>query len=129
VNFLLDTNALLWLLAGDARLSDQTGRMLADPRNQVYVSAVSAWEMAIKVSLGKLSVPTDIGEWLPRELAAGRLTPLPISLEHAAAVEHLPPHHADPFDRLLIAQARVEDLTVVTADSQLERYEVRVIRC
>jgi PIN domain nuclease of toxin-antitoxin system len=129
VNLLLDTNALLWLLADDGRVSDWTRRLVADRRNQVYVSAVSAWEMAIKVSLGKLSAPPDIGVWLPREMAASGLTPLPISIEHASGVEQLPPHHADPFDRLLIAQARAEELTIVTADSQLERYEVQVVRC
>jgi PIN domain nuclease of toxin-antitoxin system len=129
VRFLLDTHTLLWLLAGSERVSEQTREVLADPRNAVFVSVVCAWEIAIKVALGKLEVPPDVRSWLPAEIVASRLATLPITLDHALAVEHLPPHHTDPFDRLLIAQAIAENLTIVTGDAQFERYEVRVIRC
>ena len=128
MDLLLDTNALLWALAGDRRLG-RARPIVADPRNAVSVSAASAWEIAIKVGLGKLRVPPDLATWLPAELAALRCTPLPITLDHALAVESLPRHHADPFDRLLIAQATVEGLTIVTGDPQIERYAVQVIRC
>ena len=74
-------------------------------------------------------MPPDIATWLPAQLSTTRLTPLPISVFHAAAVERLPAHHADPFDRLLIAQATAEQLTIVTRDSQFEQYDVRLIHC
>ena len=129
MNLLLDTAPLLWLLLGSDRVTRSTRDLLADSGNDLYASVVSAWEMAIKLALRKLPVPPDIGGWLPRELAAMRATLLPITLAHAAAVEHLLPHHRDPFDRLLIAQAMAEGLTIVTADSQFQRYPVRLIPC
>ena len=129
MNLLLDTHALLWFLGDDRRLQPATLKLLADPLNDVFVSAVSAWEIAIKAKLGKLPVPPNIAEWLPAQLLTNRLTPLSITVAHAASVEHLPAHHADPFDRLLIAQARAENLTLVTGDPQFERYEVRLLAC
>jgi len=129
LKLLLDTHVLLWLLAGSERLSDQARGVLADPRNDVFVSAASAWEIAIKVRLGKLDVPPDVRSWLPIELAASRLATLPISLHHALGVEHLPPHHADPFDRILVAQALAEGMVIVSNDHQLDRYEVHLMRC
>jgi PIN domain nuclease of toxin-antitoxin system len=129
VNLLLDTHALLWFLADDHHLRPAARQLMADPLNDVFVSAASAWEIAIKSGLGKLAVPPDIATWLPVQLSTARLIPLPISVLHAAAVERLPPHHADPFDRLLIAQASAEHLTIVTRDPQFERYDVRLIRC
>jgi PIN domain nuclease of toxin-antitoxin system len=129
VNLLFDTHALLWFLVDDQRLKPTARQLMADPLNDIFVSAASAWEIAIKVSLGKLTVPPDIATWLPEQLSTTRLTPLPISLFHAAAVERLPAHHADPFDRLLIAQATAEHLSIVTRDSQFEPYDVQVIRC
>ena len=100
----LDTNALLWALTGDERL----GRMslVGDRRNQVYVSAASAWEIAIKVGLGKLKVPADVASWLPSQLSLAQFTPMAIRIDHALEVEALLRHHADPIDRILIAQAR-----------------------
>ncbi len=129
MNLLLDTHAFLWFLVDDLRLRSATRQLVADPLNDVFVSAASAWEIAIKASLGKLVVPPDVATWLPVQLATSRLTPLAITVAHAAAVERLPPHHADPFDRLLIAQARAESLSVVTSDPQFERYDVRLIPC
>lgn len=129
MNLLLDTHVLLWFLVDDQRLKPDARHLMADPLNDVFVSAASAWEIAIKVGLGKLKVPPDIATWLPAQLSTTRLTPLPISVFHAAAVERLPMHHADPFDRLLIAQAGAEKLTIVTRDTQFERYDVRLIRC
>ena len=128
MNLLLDTNALLWALAGDGRLG-QAAETIADRRNRVYVSAASAWEIAIKAGLGKLRVPPNVATWLPTELAAAHFTPLPIGIIHAVHVESLPRHHSDPFDRLLIAQALQEKLMIVTGDPQFESYDVRLIRC
>ena len=129
MKLLLDTNALLWWLAGSDRLGRRARAAIASPGNSVYVSAASAWEIAIKISLGKLAVTADATSWLPVELVANRFTPLPIDLDHALRVEHLPPYHADPFDRILIVQAATERMVIVTGDAQFERYGVRVLRC
>ena len=127
MNLLLDTSALLWWLAGSDRPAGRAQAATADPGNRVYVSAASAWEIAIKAGLGKLEVPADLATWLPAELIANRFTPLAIDLRHALEVEHLPWHHSDPFDRLLIAQAAAEGLAIVTGDSQFERYDVQIV--
>ena len=127
MRLLLDTHILIWLLAGSARIHPDLYDMLGDPRHTVYVSAVSAWEMAIKVGLGKLAVPPDLGTWLPREIAAAGLTVLPIQLEHTLGVERLPRHHTDPFNRLLIAQAQEDGLTLVSADCVFSQYDVQLI--
>lgn len=129
MRFLVDTHTFLWLSSNSPRLSLDIQETLADPEHDVFFSSASAWEIAIMAGLGKLAVPADLAAWLPRQLAASGLIALPISLEHAVAVASLPRHHRDPFDRLLIAQAIVEDMTLVTADHQFERYDVRLIRC
>lgn len=102
--------------------------MIADPRRSVYVSAASARGIAIKVAIGKLAVPPNTAEWLPVELEATRFLPLPINLQHALAVEGLPMHHNDPFDRLLIAQAIVEGLTIITGDASFGSNAVQTIQ-
>jgi PIN domain nuclease of toxin-antitoxin system len=94
-----------------------------------YVSAASAWEIAIKAGLGKLDILPNLDHWLPAEIAAAGLTILPIQIEHALGVERQPRHHADPFDRLLIAQAVTDDLTLVSADRAFDAYGVRLLRC
>jgi PIN domain nuclease of toxin-antitoxin system len=129
LNLLLDTNALLWWLNGSERLGGPARSVISNPRNVVYVSAASAWEIAIKLALGKLAVSVYAGNWLPEALRVNRFTALAITVEHALAVEHLPPHHTDPFDRLLLAQAVAENLTIVTADVKFEPYAVPLIRC
>jgi len=111
---LLDTHALLWWLADDIRLADAARAAIADSANDAFVSAASAWEIAIKARLGKVSMPDDLGE----QLAANSFTPLPVQLTHALAVRHLPDHHRDPFDRLLVAQAQVEGLTLARPTSR-----------
>ena len=128
MNILLDTNALIWCLADPDRLGLAALNLLANPANQVYVSAASGWEIAIKVDLGKITVPPNLREWLPEALERSRLTPLPISLSHALGVENLPPHHRDPFDRLLVAQAVADRLTILTSDEVVGRYDVPLIR-
>jgi PIN domain nuclease of toxin-antitoxin system len=129
VKVLLDTHTFLWFLAGSPRVRAGTRDLVLDGRNEVFVSAASAWEISIKRQLGKLRVPPGVATWLPHQLAANRFTPLSITLEHAAAVEELPPHHRDPFDRLLIAQALAEGLAIVSDDAQFTPYAVRVIPC
>jgi PIN domain nuclease of toxin-antitoxin system len=119
----LDTHVLLWWLADNATLSQITRTEISDGKNLVFVSAAAAWEMVIKSALGKLDIPSD----LEAALTANRFQPLPITIPHALAVADLPHHHNDPFDRLLIAQAKVEGLTLVTRDEQIKKYDVSIM--
>ena len=123
MRLLLDTHVVLSWLLDDGRLGARAARELEDPSNQLLVSAVVVWEVAIKRSLGKLQVPmTFFPDVLESETAK-----LPISLEHAAGVEGLPHHHGDPFDRLLIAQAMIERATLVSGDVAMRAYDVPVL--
>jgi len=122
LRLLLDTHVLLWALADDPRLTLEDRAAITDGRAEVFVSAASAWEITIKRALGKLRAPDDLRE----QLAVARFEGLDVSIEHALAVGELPDHHRDPFDRILIAQARVEGLTIVTYDAQIKRYDVAV---
>ena len=117
--FLADTPIILWSISDDRRLSEQHRDVLTSDA-VVYASAASVWEIAIKRSIGKLEAPDDLPALLPRM----RFQPLAVTLRHAHAVGDLPPHHGDPFDRLLIAQAQLENLTILTSDSHFARYEV-----
>ncbi len=119
----LDTHVLLWWLADNATLSQITRTEISDGKNLVFVSAAAAWEIVIKSALGKLDIPSD----LEAALTANRFQPLPITIPHALAVADLPHHHNDPFDRLLIAQAKVEGFTLVTADEQIKKYDVSIM--
>ena len=127
MRLLLDTNAFLWSLAAPWRLGAIAAEAMTDPSNELLLSIVAAWEIAIKLSLGKLRMPGNAAGWLPRELPRRGLRLLHIELEHALAVEHLPRHHRDPFDRLLIAQAQAERLTIITADEKFRAYDVPVM--
>jgi len=123
VSLLLDTHVLLWWLADSPRLSTQVRVLIRDPKLAVWVSAASVWEIAIKKSLGKLDAPDD----LSGAIAAYNFHPLPIEMSHALAAGALPRLHEDPFDRMLVAQAKIENLTLVTADQRLAAYEASVL--
>jgi len=123
VNLLLDTHALLWWLEDHVTLRDEARVAIADGGNVVFVSSATAWEIAVKKSLGKLEAPDD----LEAALAASRFDPLPISIAHALAAGALPRHHDDPFDRMLVAQAQSEGLTLVTRDARLTEYDVPIL--
>jgi PIN domain nuclease of toxin-antitoxin system len=123
LKLLLDTHAALWWLSGDERFGENAARQLSDETNQVLLSAAVVWEVAIKRSLGKLEAPDDFDSTLLHAGAQG----LPVSLDHAAAVERLPWHHRDPFDRLLVAQASIEGAAIVTRDESLRPYGVTLI--
>jgi PIN domain nuclease of toxin-antitoxin system len=120
VTLLLDTHVLLWWLADDPRLTPAVREAMADPTSTVLVSAVTAWEMAIKAALGKLTVP----DGLTRQLTQEGFTELPVTLEDGLAAGALPRHHSDPFDRMLIAQATRRRFVVVTADRRFADYDV-----
>ncbi|TPJ75702.1 type II toxin-antitoxin system VapC family toxin [Mesorhizobium sp. B2-6-2] len=117
--FLADTHIILWSISDDRRLSEHHRAILASEA-VVFASAASVWEIAIKRSIGKLQAPDDLPALLPRM----RFQPLAVTLQHAHAVGDLPPHHGDPFDRLLIAQAQMEKLAILTSDPNFARYQV-----
>lgn len=125
MKLLLDTNILVWAAADNANLPTFARRALTDPKSELYVSVATAWEIAIKVNLGKLVFPL---ERLPTLLDETGCIVLPIGLEHALRAASLPRHHADPFDRLLVAQAQLEGLTIVTSDGIIPRYGVSIYR-
>jgi PIN domain nuclease of toxin-antitoxin system len=127
VRLLLDTHTLLWWLGASRRLGRTARALIASPDSTVWVSAATAWEIAIKTALGRLDLGEPPEVCLPREIERGGFRPLPVGLAHALAVRALPPHHSDPFDRLLIAQAGLEGLTLVTADASIPRYGVPTI--
>ena len=123
MRLLLDTHALLWWLDDDARLEKSAAEAIAGAEF-VAVSAASAWEVSIKQAIGTLTGPDD----LSAELATNGFTELPVTIAHALAAGALPPHHLDPFDRMLVAQSRLEDLTLVTRDVRIAAYGIPHLR-
>lgn len=126
MRLLLDTHVLLWSQQAPSRLA-VVEALLLDPGNELVVSAVSAWEIAIKTSISKLTLPDPVATWVPSRTAALGATPLPITQAHAVAVAELPYHHRDPFDRLLVAQARAAGASIVTADPAFTAYDVDLV--
>lgn len=120
MTLLLDTHVLLWWLADPKRLSRAARKAIQDGANPVSISAAVAWEIAIKKALGRLDAPDDLEEIME----ANRFIPLPITVAHALAIQSLPDHHRDPFDRILIAQALHEGLRLVNRDSEIAKYPV-----
>jgi PIN domain nuclease of toxin-antitoxin system len=123
---ILDTHAFLWALAGDARMSRHAREIFAGPAD-LSLSMASIWEILIKVQSGKLNLPRPAGPYVLSKLAENRIRSLPISIDHLLALERLPLHHRDPFDRMLIAQSMQEDWPIITADPIFKQYPVRVI--
>ncbi len=122
MRLLADTHAALWLLDEDRRLSTRADELLTDAANEVLLSAAVVWEVTIKRSLGKLEAPDGFAT----QMLDGGAVALPISIDHARAVRSLPWHHRDPFDRLLVAQASLEDAVLVSSDERLGAYGVQV---
>ena len=125
MRFLLDTHVLLWWLADDPKLAGEARAAVMDPANEICVSPASVWEAAIKRTLGKLRFE-DVD--LVAALEASGFRELPIAVEHALRAGQLPRHHDDPFDRMLVAQAMAEGLTIVSRDEALKAYDVPVVR-
>ncbi|MDP9225287.1 MAG: type II toxin-antitoxin system VapC family toxin [Actinomycetota bacterium] len=123
MRLLLDTHALIWWLEDSTELAGAARDAIGDGDNEVAVSAASAWEMAIKEAAGKLRVPPTLGD----AVKTSGFTELPITIEHALKAGVLDPHHRDPFDRMLVAQALVEGYTIVTRDPRFEPYGVAVL--
>jgi PIN domain nuclease of toxin-antitoxin system len=127
MRLLLDTHTLLWWVWNSARLGKNARSLIGSDKTLIWVSAVSIWEMSIKAPLGRLERLPPFENELRLELERSDFRFLPITFEHAWAVSQLPLHHRDPFDRMLIAQARCEDLTLLTADHVIAAYHVRTI--
>ncbi len=125
MRLLLDTHAFLWFLLNDPRLSTTARALIADPNNGIEVSPATYWEIAIKISLGKYVLPEPFQEFMEREIAANQFRILPIEPRHVTPLTTLPFHHRDPFDRLLVAQAMVEQIPLVSNDPALDAYPVR----
>ena len=128
MKFLLDTHCWLWLQTDRERFDAELLASLAARTSQRYLSAASVWEIVIKHAIGKLPLPEPPAIYVPERMRVSGFRELPISHAHALAVGVLPPHHRDPFDRVLVAQARSEGLTLVTADSTFTDHDVRLIR-
>lgn len=124
MNLLLDTHAVLWFVWDDARLGEVARETIEDTANLKFVSIATCWEVSIKCGLNKLSLGEPAATFLPRELSKNGFHLLGITLPHATAVELLPLHHRDPFDRLLIAQAQLETFTLVSCDQIFDRYGI-----
>jgi len=124
---LVDTHVYFWWVTDDRQLSEPARAAIANEDNQVIVSAVTAWELAIKVRFGKWPEAVELAANIDRELVADRFSPLAITMEHARVAGFLPSRHRDPFDRVLAAQAQVEVLPLLTADSVFEDFGVHVI--
>jgi PIN domain nuclease of toxin-antitoxin system len=125
MKLLLDTNAFIWLNDAPDRIPQPTMAMIADSDNELIFSLVSLWEMQIKIQLGKLRLQAPLPEILQMQQSENDLQILPIRIEHIWALENLPHHYRDPFDRLLIAQAQFEDIAVVTSDNIFEQYSIQ----
>jgi PIN domain nuclease of toxin-antitoxin system len=124
VRVLLDTQCWLWMQTAPERFSPHALGLVSDLENELFFSAASAWEIAIKFALGKLSLPLPPTQYVPSRMASSGVRGLAVTHGHALHVATLPHHHRDPFDRLLVAQAQLEELPILTADQQLAAYDV-----
>lgn len=127
--WLLDTSVFLWARSSPERLNRRAREILSSDGEPLFLSAASAWEIGIKYNLGKLELPEPPSRYVPHAMASGGVQALEISHRHALAAAELAPHHQDPFDRVLIAQAGVEGMTLLTADRMFERYDVAAVWC
>ena len=124
MNLLLDTHTPLWFIAGSANLSASARGLIEYAANEKFVSAASVWEIAIKVSIGKPALSASFDVLFPHQLEINGFELLPVKIEHASVVAGLPFHHRDPFDRLLLAQAIKEEMTLVSADKNFDDYAI-----
>lgn len=126
MKLLLDTHCWLWLQVAPERFSSTTLALLANTRNEIFLSAASAWEIAIKYALGKLPLPAPPAQYVPSRMQSSGTAALPVLHAHALRVAGLPAYHGDPFDRLLIAQAQHEQIAIVSADAVFRMYDVEL---
>jgi len=129
MKYLLDTMVWMWSVRSSEKIGEAGLEVLANGRAEVYLSAASAWEVAIKVQLRKIDLPEVPGSYIPKRLAEQGIRSLSITQSHALKVYDLPRYHGDPFDRLIIAQAIAEEMTILTSDRDFEKYPVQVVWC
>ena len=127
MKILIDTHCWLWLQVSPERINPDVMARFKDQANELYLSAASSWEIAIKYRLGKLQLPVAPSEYVPDRMRANGVKGLPVEHAHALYVSELPPLHRDPFDRLLVAQGILESMTIATVDPQIVQYEVETI--
>jgi PIN domain nuclease of toxin-antitoxin system len=127
MKILVDTHTFLWWNEASSKLSRRASTLLADSRNTLFLSVASVWELVMKVQSGKLKIPEPPSIYVPTRAAHYGIEILPITLAHALAVESLPAHHRDPFDRILVAQAQVEKLPILTVDQEVRRYSIKTL--
>jgi PIN domain nuclease of toxin-antitoxin system len=127
MKYLLDTMVFLWSQGETSRLNAEAEEALSDGANDVYLSAVSSWEIAIKAAIGRLELPEAPATYIPKRLRMTAIQPLAITHLHALAAPGLPSHHQDPFDRMLIAQAQSEHMILMTADRMFSKYKVDLL--
>jgi PIN domain nuclease of toxin-antitoxin system len=126
MKYLLDTHAFLWWIDDSPRLSAEARGVIGDGRNQIFFSAASGWEIAVKSRLGKLVLPRLPGKYIPEQVRLNDFQVMPVELSHALHVHSLPLHHRDPFDHVLIAQSVLEGMPIITRDGQFAAYEVSI---
>lgn len=124
---LLDTNSFLWFISGSDRLSVNARSLIADIKNDLFLSVASLWEIAIKTSIGRLELLRPFDQLIPSQLEENDINILPIELNHLSQIIELPFHHRDPFDRLIIAQGMIEELPVISSDASFRMYPIEVI--
>jgi PIN domain nuclease of toxin-antitoxin system len=127
MRYLLDTHTFLWWNMDDAQLSSLAKELIANGNNEIFLSAASAWEITIKTARGRLTLPEDPTRYVSNRLSLHGFQALPVQIHHAVQVYKLPLHHADPFDRLLIAQSQIESMSLISLDLEIRKYEVEVI--
>jgi PIN domain nuclease of toxin-antitoxin system len=127
VKVLVDTHIFLWAITDDPRLSSAHRAVYLDQANDLYLSVASIWEMLIKAGLGKLPLPTPAADYIAKQMEKNRLLSLTIRISHLAALETLPPIHRDPFDRMLVAQAHAEGIPILSADTDLRKYNIEIL--
>jgi PIN domain nuclease of toxin-antitoxin system len=128
LKILIDTNCWLWLQNNPSKIKKDTRDLLSNKKTQIFFSAASAWEISIKVTIGKLKLPMPPQDYMALRLNKDEYTELPVTIAHASRVHELPQHHKDPFDRILISQALCEGLSIVSSDGIFKKYPVKTIR-
>jgi len=129
MRYLLDTGVWLWSLMAPERIREEARLILADGTREAFLSAASSFEISLKWALGKLPLPEPPARYIPDRMAALGIEPMPVTHAHALDVSELPRYHTDPFDRLLISQARVENMVILTADRAFRLYPVKILWC
>lgn len=124
---LLDTHTFLWWITDNPKLSSHVHKFISNGKNELFLSAASGWEIAIKAQLGRLKIPEKPELFISDQMVINSIQGLPIQISHAVHVYNLPLHHRDPFDRMLIVQAQLEGLPILTDDPQISQYQVKVI--